>query len=197
LYFHIVADTALGDNAIVSQQFCFDAVEHAAQVWRQACIAFAATFAGYVAGHRSLEGCGQFYAESDEMLEIANSHDEPEPPEERHGPPPINAYFMDRISGQNCASVGNGRVWLVLNRTYPGVTQSENVGLVLAHEIGHLLLNPTVDDSPIPGHLMHHAAIGRGLYLEDCVLARDNTARLSTTVSQESCPLMPLLGVQP
>ena len=89
---------------------------------------------------------------------------------------------------------------------------SETLGKVLAHEIGHVLLNPLgVDNSDIPDHLMYHperhpgeAAGSRdGLFLSDCLGAHARALEdygawaqtgVPTAASSEQCIMRPRLG---
>lgn len=87
----------------------------------------------------------------------------------------INLYLVEDTNEKACGSPFTGHVIL------PTVKSPEAMGPVLAHEIGHVLLNPLgVDDSDQPNHLMFHPQVHPetppgsrdGLYLSDCVGAQ-------------------------
>jgi len=88
---------------------------------------------------------------------------------------------------------------------------SEWLGKILAHEIGHVLLNPLdVDDSADPNHVMHHpenhpggpAGTRDGLFLSDCLGAHKRVAEDfgsfadigATSSDPVSCVMLPRLG---
>ncbi len=118
----------------------------------------------------------------------------------------INLYLVDDTTGDACGSPITGHVIMPT----AGLL-SATLGKVLAHEIGHVLLNPLgVDDSDNPDHLMYHPerpgdATGSrdGLFLSDCLGAHaraleDYSAWAQTGVpsdpSSEPCIMRPRLG---
>lgn len=117
----------------------------------------------------------------------------------------LNLYLVDDTTGDACGSPITGHIIM------PTAGQlSTRLGKVLAHEVGHVLLNPLgVDDSDNPDHLMHHPDPGEpsgnrdGLHLSDCIGAHaraldDYGAWAQTGVpgasSSEPCVMRPRLG---
>lgn len=200
VYYHIIADDVEGTDAVVSEDFCVRSIERASEIWRsQACVYFTPRFAGYVPNHRFLEqaAIGCFAEDARQMAEMYDVD---------HAPPPINLYFVDLFGrGDACADVSNHRVALPMNSIYTGRSDPENVGFIVAHEIGHIFLNPYgVDTSLNPEHLMFHGETGEpfgggtGLYRDECVFARRNMApSFWGPYSDRLCDYMPQLGERP
>ena len=119
----------------------------------------------------------------------------------------LNLYLVDDTTGDACGSPITGHIIM------PTAGQlSTRLGKVLAHELGHVLLNPLgVDDSDNPDHVMHHperhpgepTGNRDGLWLSDCIGAHaraieDYGAWAQTGVpgspSSEPCVMRPRLG---
>jgi hypothetical protein len=119
----------------------------------------------------------------------------------------LNLYLVDDTTGDACGSPITGHIIM------PTAGQlSTSLGKVLAHELGHVLLNPLgVDDSDNPDHVMHHperhpgepSGNRDGLHLSDCIGAHaraleDYGAWAQTGVpgasSSEPCVMRPRLG---
>jgi hypothetical protein len=117
----------------------------------------------------------------------------------------INLYFVEDTNGLACGSPTSGHV--ILPTTGKSAAQ---LGHYLAHEIGHVLLNPLgVDTSTDPKHLMWHppsggAGLGYGLFLSDCLGAHARAAeyRHASLFAELGIPddpivpciMLPLLG---
>jgi hypothetical protein len=89
----------------------------------------------------------------------------------------VNLYLVRNTDGRACGSPVTKRVFLPTENIDP-----LEAGNVLAHEIGHILLNPIgVSDSDNSNHLMFHEnrhpeippGSQNGLYLSECLGARD------------------------
>jgi hypothetical protein len=117
----------------------------------------------------------------------------------------INLYLVDDAPFA-CGSPITGHV--ILPTAGKG---SEWLGKVLAHEIGHVLLNPLdVDDSDDPDHVMYHPerhpevppGSRDGLFLSDCLGAHKRVAEdfggfadIGVASSDPvSCIMLPRLG---
>jgi hypothetical protein len=119
----------------------------------------------------------------------------------------VNLYLVDDTTGDACGSPITGQVIMPT-----AGLMSETLGKVLAHEIGHVLLNALgVDNSDKPDHLMYHpernqgvAAGSRdGLFLSDALGAHARALEdygawaqtgVPTAASSEQCTMRPRLG---
>ena len=118
----------------------------------------------------------------------------------------INLYLVDDANFA-CGSPISGHV--ILPTAGKG---SEWLGKVLAHEIGHVLLNPLgIDNSDDPDHVMYHpenhpgVPLGSrdGLFMSDCLGVRKRVAEDfggfadvpgGTSPAPLSCIMLPRLG---
>lgn len=122
----------------------------------------------------------------------------------------VNIYLVEDTNGIACGSPVSGRVFLPTAGRSP-----EYIGRVLAHELGHILLNPVgVSDSSNPDHLMFHPSVHPeispqdrdGLFLSDCIGARTTAQEnlfvfsrpggldLTNPGDAVSCTMSPKLG---
>lgn len=192
---------------IVSDDWIETMFQVANDIWSQACIEIVPFFTGTpITTFRDLRlilllG---FCVEEPELLE----------PYEISNPDTkiVNVYLVERSlfggKSYDCGSPVKGRVILnTKNQT------AERAGNALAHELGHVMLNPTgISDSENPDHLLYHP--GRhpevspgsqdGLFMSDCLGAR-TTAKEDLFVfgrpggfpvpgEAELCQLRPRLG---
>lgn len=205
VFVHVVGipSSTGGFKPIRDQAYVNDVFETANDIWSQACIKLVPISAPLVTTFRDLPisaFAGTCLAPTQaalvDPLDITVE-----------GTTLINLYLVDDTTGDACGSPITGHVIMPT----AGLL-SETLGKVLAHEIGHVLLNTLgVDNSDNPDHLMYHperhpgAAAGSrdGLFLSDCLGAHARALEdygawartgVPTAGSSEQCTMRPRLG---
>lgn len=175
---HVVAQSSFEPKEpIVSDDYVDEMIGVAQNIWSQACIELVPYSTGsLVTTFRDIGLLAQYGVclDSDDrhLIEPYNIQAE--------GTTIVNIYVVGETGGIACGSPVTGHVFV------PATGRSAQLlGKVLAHELGHIMLNAAgVDDSDNPDHLMFHAyrhpdvprGSESGLFLSDCLAAR-TTAR--------------------
>lgn len=117
----------------------------------------------------------------------------------------LNLFIVKQTGGSACGNPFNGRVIIPTDHS---CFNPQFMGEVLAHEVGHILLNPAgVDSSSNSEHLMYHPGSGcstghTGLFQSDCYAARETVVDSIFYIagqwfgdSQTTCVIKPTLGM--
>jgi hypothetical protein len=196
---HITKKGQPGPTVTAATRNVSDAmVEVANEIWSQACIKLVPYYPGGVITEfydPTLQTSGECL--DDAGNKMLASYDITTP-----GKTIVNLYLVDDATFA-CGSPVTGHVILPT-----AGHDSQWLGEILAHEIGHVLLNPLgVDDSDDPNHLMHHpardpAGTGDGLFLSECLGAHKRVAEDfggfadigEASPNPVSCVMLPRLG---
>jgi hypothetical protein len=196
IYVTVVIHTvSINGIPVVNQNYINTMLSTANAIWSQACITIVPYYTGefitefWDLGIQPFIGCNI----SPENEEVVMTYEITTPVIKI-----ANLFLVRETNGIACGDPFDGRIFM------PTINQSaEKMGGVLAHELGHLFLNPLgIDDSENPNHLMYHPSLNsepqsdiNGLYLSECVGARELVKQeYFYSGKQEYCKMSPRLG---
>ena len=199
LWIHLTGTVNNENNPspIASDNWVSTVIYVANKVWNQACIKIIPHYTEKLITEEELQktlfllnsGTSCLPPQSIDILNIIDSYQVTDENVEI-----MNLFIVGETNDRACASTGASRIFLPSK----GLS-SLDMGLVLAHEIGHLLLNYAgIDNNLNPDHLMYHGNVQgnhNGLYFDECIFARERIKQIFQYENTNiRCRLKPLLG---
>lgn len=196
LVIHMVSVFRQGNQVpVVNQNYLDTMLSTANDIWSQACINIAPYYTDILITEFKNLGISVFIGcnLSPQDSEIIDSYEIKTPIVKI-----ANLFLVEETNGIACGDPFSGRIFMPTNNQSP-----ERAGRTLAHEIGHLLLNPIgLSNSDNPEHLMYHAHLHpqpkgekHGMYLSECVGAREIIKQdYFYGGKQKHCKMSPRLG---